>query len=275
VHRHYLFAIAGSCVFGVGLATVRADTAETRGKATVNDANVQNPMGQTTPALIAPVGPPETPTPRVEVPEWWRLRFESMNARLKQGNVDLIFVGDSITQRWEQDGKDVWNQYYGRRNAVNLGIDGDRTQQVLWRLDHGNLDGISPRLAVLLIGTNNIPAAPAEDIAKAIQAIVERLRTRVPKMRVLLLGILPRAATQGDTEDDVRQTIAKVNDRVAAMADNKTVFFLDIGRRFRQADGTLLKEAYTSDMVHLASHGYEIWADAIEPTVTMLMNHDD
>jgi lysophospholipase L1-like esterase len=92
-------------------------------------------------------GPPSTPSPRIETPEWWQQRHENMNARVKQGNVDLIFIGDSITQRWEQDGRHVWDKYYRPRNAVNLGIDGDRTQQVLWRLDHGNIDGISPKLA--------------------------------------------------------------------------------------------------------------------------------
>ena len=82
-------------------------------------------------------------------------RHEKFNERVKQGNVDLMFIGDSITQGWEGAGKDAWDKHYGKRNAVNLGIGGDRTQHVLWRLDNGNIDGISPKLAVLMIGTNN------------------------------------------------------------------------------------------------------------------------
>ena len=85
----------------------------------------------------------------------WMKRHDSFNARIKQGNVDLLFIGDSITQGWEGAGKAAWSEKYGKRNAVNLGIGGDRTQHVLWRLDNGNIDGIKPKLAVLMIGTNN------------------------------------------------------------------------------------------------------------------------
>ena len=85
----------------------------------------------------------------------WMTRHDSFNQRVQQGKVDLIFIGDSITAGWEGAGKDVWQKYYAKRNAVNLGIGGDQTQHVLWRLDHGNIDGISPKLAVLMIGTNN------------------------------------------------------------------------------------------------------------------------
>src|SRR5687767_14628351 len=85
----------------------------------------------------------------------WMKRHESFNERVKKGNVDLIFIGDSITQGWEGAGKGVWEKYYGKRNAVNLGIGGDRTQHVLWRLENGNIKGIEPKLAVVMIGTNN------------------------------------------------------------------------------------------------------------------------
>ena len=157
---------------------------------------------------------------------------------------------------------------------MNLGIDGDRTQQVLWRLDHGNIDGISPKLAVLLIGTNNILGASVEDIANAIRAIVGRLRTKLPETKILVLGILPRTATNGDKEDDVRRMIAKTNENIALLADNTTVFFLDVGPAFLQKDGTLVKDAFVPDLVHLAPKGYAIWAEAIEPIVAKLMNEN-
>jgi beta-glucosidase len=224
-----------------------------------------------TEAAVGLGGPPETPSPRIETPEWWQQRHENISARVKQGNVDLIFIGDSITQRWEQEGKDVWNRFYARRNAVNLGIDGDRTQQVLWRLDHGNIDGISPKLAVLLIGTNNILESPPERIAEGVKTIVQGLRTKLPTTTVLILGILPRAATRGDSEAEVRRAIAVTNRRLAALADNPSICFLDIGSKFLETDGILLKEAFTSDSVHLSPKGYEIWAGAIEPTVVKLM----
>ena len=118
----------------------------------------------------------------------WMKRHESFNERVKQGNVDLIFIGDSITQGWEGAGKDVWQQYYAKRNAVNLGIGGDRTQHVLWRLDHGNIDGINPKLAVLMIGTNNSGSNTSEQIADGIKAIVARNRDpgRVMRTRMSL-----------------------------------------------------------------------------------------
>lgn len=273
---YYFATLFGLCILGA-----RCTAAETQpdgshaNEQPIRPLNAKTSISTNSDAILAPVGPPGSPTPRVEVPAWWQRRFESMNARLKHDNADLIFIGDSITQRWEQDGKEVWKRYYSKRNAVNLGIDGDRTQQVLWRLDHGNIDGISPKLAVLMIGTNNILSAPAEDIAKAIQVIVERLRTKLPRTKILVLGILPRAATNGDKEEDVREMIAKINERIATLADGKMVFFFDMGPKYLREDGTLLREAFTSDMVHLASKGYEIWADAIESTVATLMRDAD
>ena len=138
--------------------------------------------------------PATTPAPRNDA--WWQQRHESMNARVKKGNVDLIFIGDSITHGWEGGGKDVWQQFYGNRNAVNLGIGGDQTCHVLWRLDHGNIDGISPKLAVIMIGTNNAgnAAQSAEQIAAGVKAIVDKLRTKLPQTKILLLAIFPRGA---------------------------------------------------------------------------------
>src|SRR3954451_16101873 len=121
-------------------------------------------------------------------------RHEEFNKRVKQGNVDLIFIGDSITQGWEGAGKNVWDEFYGKRNAVNLGIGGDRTQHVLWRLDHGNIDGIHPKLAVLMIGTNNSSTNTSEQIAEGVKLIVEKLRAKLPNTKVLVLGIFPRGA---------------------------------------------------------------------------------
>jgi len=114
--------------------------------------------------------------------ERWKDRHERFNARVKKGNVDLIFIGDSITHSWAGDGKHVWEKYYGKRNAVNLGINSDRTQHALWRLDHGNIDGISPKAAVLMIGTNNASENTPAETADGIKAIVAKLRKKLPKM---------------------------------------------------------------------------------------------
>jgi beta-glucosidase len=199
--------------------------------------------------------------------ERWMKRHESFNERVKQGNVDLLMIGDSITQGWENAGKEVWKKHYDKRNAVNLGIGGDRTQHVLWRLDHGNVDGIRPKLAVLMIGTNNSGSNTPEEIADGIKAIVERLRRKLPETKVLVLGIFPRGA---DPSDPRRQVNQKANELVQKLADGKTVHYLDIGSAFLSEDKTLSKEIMP-DLLHLSPRGYQMWADAIESQVATLM----
>jgi lysophospholipase L1-like esterase len=195
-------------------------------------------------------------------------RHESFNQRAKQGNVDLVLIGDSITQGWEGAGKDVWDKYYTKRHAMNLGIGGDRTQHVLWRLDHGNVDGISPKLAVLMIGTNNSNGTDntAEDIGAGIEAIVKKLRAKLPNTKVLILAIFPR----GEKPNPQREKNAKASEIAAKSADNKMVYYLDIGSKFLTPDGTLTKEIMP-DYLHLSPAGYEIWASATDPMVAQLM----
>jgi lysophospholipase L1-like esterase len=218
-------------------------------------------------AADAAGGPAVTPAPRPDA--WWQQRHESMNQRVKQGNVDLLLIGDSITQGWE-GAKDVWDKFYGKRNAVNLGISGDQTAQVLWRLDHGNIDGISPKLAVIMIGTNNAGHTPhqqPEQIAEGVKAIVEKLRAKLPTTKILLLAIFPRGA---DNNDPIRQINVKANEIISKLDDGQKVFFLDIGPKFVAADGTLSKDVMP-DLLHLNPKSYEVWAEAIEPSVAKLM----
>jgi lysophospholipase L1-like esterase len=197
----------------------------------------------------------------------WMNRHNSFNERVKQGNVDLIFIGDSITQGWENAGKEVWAKSYGSRNAVNLGIGGDRTQHVLWRLDHGNIDGIKPRLAVIMIGTNNSNSNTSEQIADGTTAIVKKLREKLPDTKILILGTFPRGA---DATDAKRMVNQGANEIVAKLADGKMVEYLDIGPKFLNEDGTLSKEIMP-DLLHLSPKGYQIWADSIEEHVKRMM----
>ena len=197
----------------------------------------------------------------------WMKRHEGFNTRVKQGNADLLFIGDSITQGWEGAGKAVWAERYAKRNAVNLGIGGDRTQHVLWRLDNGNIDGIQPKAAVLMIGTNNSGTNTPEEIADGIKAIVAKLRSKLPETKILVLAVFPRGA---DDKDARRQVNVKTNALVAPLADDKHVFFLDIGPKFLGTDGSLSKEIMP-DLLHLSPAGYKIWADSIEAHVAKLM----
>ncbi|HEY2760400.1 MAG TPA: platelet-activating factor acetylhydrolase IB subunit [Pirellulales bacterium] len=193
-------------------------------------------------------------------------RFESINERAKKGDVDLLFIGDSITENWMGRGKDVWSKYYGHRKAMNMGIGGDRTQHVLWRMDHGNIDGINPKLAVLMIGTNNAHSNNAEEIAAGIKAILDRLQDKLPQTKVLLLGIFPR----GEHDNPERQIVIKASELASKFADNKRVFYLDIGSKFLEPDGSISKEIMP-DFTHPSEKGYEIWAEAIEPKVAELL----
>jgi beta-glucosidase len=204
------------------------------------------------------------PEPKGE--KWWQERHAQINDRLKKGDSELIFIGDSITHGWESDGRSVWEKFYGSRKAVNMGISGDRTQHVLWRLDYGNFDLIKPKLAVLMIGTNNSRDNTSEQIAAGLKAIVEKLRTKLPQTRVLLLAIFPR-----DTKEDPKRKVSEgANAIIKNLADDKMVFYLDIGPKFLSEDGTLSRDVMP-DLLHLNEKSYRIWAEAIEPSVKKLM----
>lgn len=197
----------------------------------------------------------------------WMKRHESMNERVAMGNVDLVFIGDSITQGWEGRGKAVWEEFYGSRNAVNLGIGGDRTRHVIWRLQNGNLEGIEPKLAVIMIGTNNSGRNTPEEIADGVTAIVQLLREETPNTKILLLATFPR----GEGADDAkRKTNEASNEIVAKLAEDDHVTYLDIGPKFLAEDGSLSRDIMP-DLLHLNEASYRIWAESIESKVAELL----
>lgn len=197
---------------------------------------------------------------------WWIKRHELINKRARQGDIDLIFLGDSITQGWNDNA--VWRKYYGKRKAANMGIGGDRTQHVLWRLDHGNVDGLSPKLVVLMIGTNNSNGTDntAEEIADGVKAIVHRLREKLPQTKILLLAIFPR----GQKPNPQREKNAEASRLSSKLADGKMIYYMDIGKKFLEPDGTIRKEIMP-DYLHPTLDGYRIWAAAIEDQVSKLL----
>jgi lysophospholipase L1-like esterase len=203
-----------------------------------------------------------TPEPRPDA--WWQDLHRKFNERAKQGDVELVFLGDSITQGWNDN--PVWKRHFAPRKAANFGISGDRTQHVLWRIENGNLEGISPKLAVLMIGTNNAAANSAEEIADGITQIVAQLREKLPRTKVLLLAIFPR----GEAPNDMRDKLAQASRLASEVADGDMVRFVDIGPNFLREDGTISKEVMP-DFLHLSPRGYEIWAESIEPTVAEML----
>jgi lysophospholipase L1-like esterase len=198
------------------------------------------------------------PVPRED--KWWQDLHHRFLDRAKQGKVDLLFLGDSITQGWNDN--EVWKRFYGPRHAANFGIGGDATQHVLWRIRNGELEGIRPKIVVLMIGTNNASYCSADEIAKGVTAIVEELRKRLPDTKILLLGVFPRS----QKPDATRQKLQAVNVQIARLDDGSRVKFLDIGRSFLNDDGSISPEIMP-DYLHLSPRGYRIWADAIEPTL--------
>jgi lysophospholipase L1-like esterase len=188
-------------------------------------------------------------------------------ARLGGGKIDVLFVGDSITDMWSTVGRSVWDKNFVPLQAANFGIGGDTTQSVLWRMQNGELDGFKAKVIILMLGTNNINNAPNAEIAEGDRLIIEEFKRHQPQAKVLVLGIFPRAAS---ATDPYRANIKEINAKLATFADNKQVFFLDIGEKFLQPDGTLTTDIM-GDLLHPTVKGYEIWTAAMMPKVQELM----
>ena len=200
---------------------------------------------------------------------WEQLHAKYLE-RAKEGEIDLLFLGDSITYGWNVNGKATWDRFYGERKAANFGIGGDRTQHVLWRLENGEIDGIDPEVVVLMIGTNNLGDNTSEEIADGVRAIVKTLRTDLPEAKVLLLAVFPRDKAPSPR----RERLETVNREIQGFAESDDkVTYLDIGRHFLNDDGTISKEIMP-DFLHLSPKGYRIWADAMEPTLWSLLESD-
>ncbi|MDB5297919.1 MAG: lysophospholipase L1-like esterase [Phycisphaerales bacterium] len=186
----------------------------------------------------------------------------------KNGKVGVLFVGDSITDGWRGKGKATFAERYGSLDPLNIGIGGDRTQHVIWRLENGEVEGISPKVAVLMIGTNNLGGNSNGEIAAGITKVVKILNDKLPTTKVLLLGVFPRSEKP---TDPARARIKAINEEIAKLDDGgKRVKYLDIGPKFLTEDGTLTKEIMP-DGLHPNEKGYQIWADAIQPTLDELM----
>ena len=206
---------------------------------------------------------------------------ESFLARGKSGPIDLLFIGDSIAAGWAgKDRAHIWEAYYGKNNPANFGIGGDQTQHVIWRIENGELDGITPKVTVLMLGTNNSAGHTAAEIAAANKKIVELIRAKIPGTKVLLLAIFPRGARKDNTgkiteaaiADATKRTevINAVNAELAKLDDGKNVHFLDINAVFLGQDGKI-PFSIMPDQLHPNAAGYQLWADAMKPTLAKLL----
>lgn len=228
---------------------------------------------QGAPAATAPGGPgargPAGPPPPANVPlaPANENRHRTFVEIAKGAPVELLFVGDSITDGWRNAGQPVWDANWAPYKPANFGIGGDTTQGVLWRMQNGELDGYKAKLIVLMLGTNNINRNPNDEIVDGDRLIVEEFKKRQPQAKVLILGIFPRAPEPANA---YRASIKDINSKLAKLADNKQVFFLDIGEKFLAPDGTLTVEIMP-DGLHPNLRGYKIWAEAMSAKVKELM----
>jgi len=187
------------------------------------------------------------------------------------GDYDIEFIGDSITQFWETFGSNVWTQYYSHRKCINMGVSGDQTQNVLWRFDQGQLDGIHAKAAVVMIGTNNTKTNQFSEaqILEADQDIIQQIRTRQPDTKILLFAIFPR----GQTFSEQRGKILQVNEALAKLDDGSHIFYYDIGPQLIENDGSI-SPAIMPDYLHPRQKGYEIWASAMEPKLKEILGEN-
>lgn len=216
---------------------------------------------------LAAADGPRTTIPAEKDPQ----RHQQFLAVAKAGGVDLLFIGDSITDGWRSGGKAVWDQFFAPLKAANFGISGDRTEHVIWRLRNGELEGIHPKLAVVMIGTNN-GGDKAEDVALGIKTIIGDIQSRSPGTRILLLGIFPRGEQPGGARAK-NEEVNKIIAGYASPSDPRKVVYLDIGDKFLAADKSLPKDIMP-DALHPNLKGYQIWAEAIIDPVKQLLQAD-
>jgi lysophospholipase L1-like esterase len=217
----------------------------------------------------------DQPVPRADANS--KLAHAQMLENLKKGRIDVYFEGDSITRRWRATDYPRflanWNENFLGWNAANFGWGADTVQNILWRLQNGELDGVHPKVIVLLAGTNNVGSFPASaarvaDIAKGIKALLGTMREKAPKATIIVMGILPR--NDGDNPTATVESIDKINENISTFADGKAIRYLNINDKLADKNGKLF-EGVTGDRLHLSLKGYQIWADALKPLFLELL----
>jgi lysophospholipase L1-like esterase len=217
----------------------------------------------------------DQPVPRTDANS--KLAHEQMRENLKKGRIDVYFAGDSITRRWRATDYPRflanWNENFLGWNAANFGWGADTIQNILWRLQNDELDGVHPKVIVLLAGTNNVGNFPAsaarvDDIAKGIKALLGTMREKAPKATIIVMGILPR--NDGANPAALVASIDKINENIATFADGKAIRYLNINDKLADKNGKLFDDV-TGDRLHLSPKGYQIWADALKPLFLELL----
>lgn len=259
-----LHARAGLALLVLGGITAAAAAPETQAQAPAQGA-----------AAAAPApGPADRAAPRTDGNS--RAAHAQLLEKARAGGIDVYFIGDSITRRWgATDYPDLlanWRQNFFGWNAANFGWGADRTENILWRLEHGELDGVNPRVIVIQAGTNNIGAAPGgpdkvADITRGLKAILDVCRQKAPRATVILTAIFPRNDNMA-----VMPEIDRVNANLAQLADGRQVRYLDVNGTLADKDGRLFDGMMNErDKLHPTLRGYQVWADGLKPMLTELL----
>ena len=201
----------------------------------------------------------------VNKPEWFA-RHEGFLQQGRTSKIDLLFFGDSITDFWRGDGNYIWKKTFIPMGAADFGIGGDKVENVLWRVRNGELDQINPRVVVLLIGTNNLTTNTVDEITATQAELVAEIRQRSPATKILLFGIFPRA-TRWSAE--FNKNIAPINLILSQLDEGRFIRFMDIGEKFKSPYGEI-SQKIMYDGLHLTEKGYQIWTDAMLPTLLEL-----
>jgi len=202
------------------------------------------------------------PTQRSE--DWWQQRHQQKlnECQALASKSDIVFMGDSITHAWEVEGKTACQHYYAHQKTLNLGYAGDRTEHLLWRIQHGEIDGLCPKLLVLLVGTNNAGHRldTPQEIAAGVKIILEELKQRLPNTKLVLMAIFPRSR---NSKKPMRKRVNSTNQLLQQFADSKRIFWLNINQYFLTEEDVLL-ESIMPDLLHPNAAQYWIWAEQIK-----------
>ena len=262
-----------SRLFTLGLALLTS-AALAQTPSTSSAAQKNAPAIEKTAPPALPASDASAPMPKKDDGAFLK-KHESFLQRGKEGPIGVLFLGDSITAGWTK-APHIWEHYYGKFQPANFGIGGDRTQHVLWRIENGELDGIHPKVVVLMLGTNNSASNTAEEIAAADRKIVQVIRAKIPETKVLLLGVFPRGPRKNAQRvviDDGMKPMAvinAVNADLAKLDDGSNVRYLDISAKFLGDDGRI-PSIIMPDQLHPNAAGYQLWAEAMQPLLTEMM----
>jgi lysophospholipase L1-like esterase len=237
------------------------------------------PVGAVVTWSAPPAGPrtPSTLVPLTQNRDWrvydWTTRHREASALMRARQPAIVMLGDSITHFWggepvggRRTGVEEWDRFFAGRTVVNLGYGWDRTENVLWRLANGEFEGVTPKVVVLMIGTNNITLNTPDEIAAGVAAICTSIHERSPSTKILLLAIFPR----GQKPDATRGKVDEVNRIIARLDERDYVTFLDIGSQFLGTDGSISADVMY-DYLHPTAKGYALWSAAMAPTLDRLL----